>query len=409
MTDFYPEISIKERAGSPVNSFPAGNAPKVNGHIHTPYSFSAFQSMEQPFLMASRENISVLGINDFYTTDGYTEFAELAKKYRVFPLFNIEFMALHKEAQENGIRINDPQNPGRAYLSGKGLRYPVSMSRDSMDKIRNLQMESNRQTYAMVELLNRFLETTPLDIRMDAADIKKKLARNLLRERHIATAVRMAVFGAYGTDDLRMGAFTTLFMGKRPKSSLSDIASLENEIRNNLLKAGGPAFVPEDMKAFLSIEEIITLIRDAGGIPCYPVLLDDPDGNFTSFEADFNLLAESLKELGIYMIELIPGRNDCSILRRFTEFIHRQGFAITFGTEHNTPLLDPLTITCRGNIDPGEDINRISFRGSSVIAAHQYLLSKGMQGYPDGQFPSEEMLDELASLGKRVIEKFISA
>jgi hypothetical protein len=42
---------------------------EANGHIHTPYSFSAFTDLESLFSMANSENISLLGINDFYVTD----------------------------------------------------------------------------------------------------------------------------------------------------------------------------------------------------------------------------------------------------------------------------------------------------------------------------------------------------
>ncbi len=74
---------------------------KVNGHFHTPFSFSAFTEIEQVFKMARKENVRVLGINDFYTTDGYAEFSRLAGEYRIFPLYNIEFMSLQKDLQAN--------------------------------------------------------------------------------------------------------------------------------------------------------------------------------------------------------------------------------------------------------------------------------------------------------------------
>jgi hypothetical protein len=244
MTLFYPETNPDDAEYSIGAEHTPGVVLNVNGHIHTPYSFSAFESMEQPFRMAVNEQIHILGINDFYTTDGYEEFARLAEAHKVFPLFNIEFMALQKDAQVAGLRINDPQNPGRTYLSGKGLQFPVSMSPESADKVRNLQVESNRQTSAMVGLLNQFLETTGTGIHFEAVELQNRLARNLLRERHIATAVRIAVFELFPDEHARMDAFTRIFSGKSPKSALTDIASLENEIRNNLLKSGGPAFVP---------------------------------------------------------------------------------------------------------------------------------------------------------------------
>ena len=62
---------------------------KVNSHIHTPYSFSAFESIEQAFEMARSEGVRVLGINDFFVTDGYDEFGRTAGKYGIYPIFSI--------------------------------------------------------------------------------------------------------------------------------------------------------------------------------------------------------------------------------------------------------------------------------------------------------------------------------
>ena len=45
----------------------------VNAHLHTPYSFSAFESIDQALDMAAAEGVKVVGINDFYSTDGYKE------------------------------------------------------------------------------------------------------------------------------------------------------------------------------------------------------------------------------------------------------------------------------------------------------------------------------------------------
>jgi hypothetical protein len=393
--DFVPEISSGEYT-----------IPGINGHIHSPYSFSAFRNMEEPFEIAVKEGISVLGINDFYTTDGYAEFADLAKKYSIFPLFNIEFMALLKQQQENGIRINDPVNPGRTYLSGKGLTFPVKVSVQSREKLEILQNESNAQTYQMVEKLNGYLKSISSGLHFDAAEIQKRFARNLLRERHIATAIRTAVFEKENTPDAILNSLTRIFGNKAPKSSTNQIAYLENEIRNNLLKAGGPAYVPEDEKAFLSLEEVTGLIIDAGGIPCYPVLLDDAKGNFTDFEKDWPKMADLLMDKGIFMVELIPGRNDFAILKEFVSYFHHQGFPVTFGTEHNTPQLDPLTVTCRGGVPPDRELQEISYKGVSVIAAHQYLTARGYSGFPTGHFPALSELKELEELGMKVISAF---
>ncbi len=380
--------------------------PEVNGHIHTPHSFSAFSEIDLAFQMAQNEGVQVLGINDFYTTDGYPEFARLAKEFSVFPLFNIEFMALQNNLQEAGVRVNDPNNPGRTYFSGKGLRYPVKMSAGSEDKMAHLQKESNRQTYQMVEKLNAFLADNNIDLHFDAADLHSKLAKGLFRERHIAQAIRVAIFEKVSSPDGRKRLFEKIFSGNDLKSPLGNVAMVENEIRGNLLKAGGAAFVPEDPEAFLSLNEVIDLIVDAGGIPCYPVLLDDPKGNFTDYEADKEKLLQELTNNNVWSVELIPGRNDYEILKDFVTFFHKNNFVITFGTEHNTPQLDPLKVTCRGAHPLDKELQNINYEGAAVIAAHQYLVARGEEGYLAGGKAKTEDKEQYVNVGKAVIAYF---
>ncbi|NOR73947.1 MAG: hypothetical protein GQ525_02185 [Draconibacterium sp.] len=388
---------------------PEKDIPNINGHIHTPHSFSAFSEIKQAFEMAKTEGVSVLGINDFYTTDGYNEFAELAIKNKVFQIFNIEFMGLQNDLQEAGIRVNDPSNPGRTYFSGKGLCQPAKMSETSQQKITNLQKESNKQTYEMVEKLNIFLAKNGIKIKFDAADLQNRLAKNLFRERHIAQAIRIAVFEKETTDLGRAKLFNKIFSGKIVKSAIDDFAGIENEIRSNLLKTGGAAFVPEDPKAFLSLEEIIEIIIDAGGIPCYPVLLDFGDANFTDYEADKEQLLQTLKNKNICSIELIPGRNNFDILKDFVKYFNENGFIITFGTEHNTPKLDPIKISCGDGIDLDDELKQINYDGTAIIAAHQYLIAQGEEGYLKNGIAKTDDNEFYIDLGKAVIAKFLTA
>lgn len=406
LNSIYSGLYGKNELRNISGNFKSKAIPDINGHIHTPHSFSAFTTIEQAFQMAADEGVSVLGINDFYTTDGYDEFAEAAKKYRIFPLFNIEFMALQEKEQKAGIRVNDPNNPGRTYFSGKGLRYPVSMNESGRQIMKTIQEESNRQTREMVDKLNSLLGESNIDLKFDADVIKNDLAKNLLRERHIAKALRIAVYEKYLSDEDRLVCLEKIFSGKKVKSSLTDIAALENEIRGNLLKAGGAAFVPEDPKAFLSLNEVRDLIIDAGGIPCYPVLLDDVNGKFTDYEADKVKLMQSLLENEVCCIELIPGRNDFYILKDFVTYFHSHNFVITFGSEHNTPQLDPVKISCRGSMPLDRELKQINYEGAAVVAAHQYLVAKGEEGYLSGTRAKQEQLPELIELGKAVIAAF---
>jgi hypothetical protein len=382
---------------------------EANCHIHTPYSFSAFSDMDTIFKMAGNENIALLGINDFYVTDGYDAFNKGCQINSIFPLFNIEFIGLLKEEQQKGIRINDPNNPGRIYFSGKALDYPFHTGFMLKKQLKSVVKESQHQIRAMISKLNLLIEQENPSLKLSYETIKKEYAHDLVRERHIAKALRIMIIRKLSTPEEQLLFLEKLYGGKKTKTGFSDAASLENEIRSNLLKSGGAAFVAEDESTFLELKKIIRIIIKAGGIPCYPVLLDDPSGKCTEFETDREKLHMSLKSLGIECIELIPGRNDPGILKSFVEFFHSKGFIITFGTEHNTPEMIPLTVTSRGSVPLDDSLKKIAWEGACVLAAHQYLRADGRQGYvlPDGTHSAKQKRD-LVNLGQLVIEYFLN-
>ena len=381
----------------------------VNGHVHTPYSFSAFENIEDIFIKAREENIKVLGINDFYVADGYDDFFRLARQYRIFPLFNIEFIGLLEKEQQQNIRVNDPNNPGRTYFSGKGLRYPFAVGKKNEVRLRHVIRESQQQVVQMVEKLQPCLHAINAPFSIAFEEIKQSLAKELVRERHIAKMLRIKINDCFQGETEKKQFLTALYSGRESRADLHNPVSLEEELRGNLLKSGGIAFVPESPEAFLPLAELIEIIVDAGGIPCYPVLLDDKDGKCTEFEADFPGLHRRLRELNVGMIELIPGRNDIKMLKRFVEYFDNAGFVILFGTEHNSPSMIPLTISSRGKVPLDDKMLRISEQGCCLVAAHQYLSSKGYKSIVESVCRLEiNDKSELIALGRAVIEKFIN-
>jgi len=405
LNNFHPENDLLRWSEKLVDKRPL----KVNGHVHSPYSFSAFTDLEQMYKIATSENIKVLGINDFNTTDGYVEFFKLALKYKIFPLFNIEFMGMLADEQANGIRVNDPNNPGRTYFSGKGLRYPAQMDEKNRKILNSIVNESHDQVEEMINKLNDFLQQIGSDIRIGIDEIRKKWAKELVRERHIAKALRIKIFEEFSTDEKRAIFLEKLLGDKVPKSLIDDVPALEDEIRARLLKKGGVAYAKENNKAFPEIGKVIEIIVNAGGIPCYPVLLDDKYGNSTEYESDPGKLLEKLKEKKVYSIELIPGRNDFNKLKEFVLLFDKNGFVITLGTEHNTPAMEPVTVSCRNGKALDQELMSISYRGTCIIAAHQYFHAQGREGYirNDGTARTDEK-EYFEQLGDAVIRKFIN-
>lgn len=396
---------MKEKARYSVDGF-----REVNAHLHTPYSFSAFRDIAQIFTLAAEEGIDVLGINDFNTADGYDRFYDQALVHRKFPLFNIEMIGLMEEEQKRNRRVNDPDNPGRAYLCGKGLDYPFALIAPWSEKLLLLKEESQRQVKEMIDKSNRFFRGIGVDVSLDYDEIRTTLTKRLVRERHIARAIRIQLFKNTIDEKGRLSLFRKLYSGKEPSASINDEAAVENEIRTRLLKSGGAGFVEEDPSAFLPVADILSIIQQAGGFPCYPVLLDDQTGSFTEFESDWQKLLDALTRMNIGCIELIPARNDLKILNGFVHFFRQKHFVITFGTEHNTPRMAPLTVSARNQVPLNSELKRISWEGACVVAAHQFLRAKKERGFVAREGRArKDQLNSFVALGEKVIGYFFDS
>ncbi len=380
----------------------------VNAHIHTPYSFSAFKDIPEIFELAKNEDVRVLGINDFYSTDGYEQFNDLALKYKIFPLFNIEFIGVNLKDKEKGIRLNDPGNPGRVYLSGKGLCNPPKLDEPYFSQVKTIKEEIVKRVGQMTENINALFMEINSGIRISMDEILEKYAIDLVRERHVAKAVRVKVFEKYSTVAQRFDFFKLLYSGAEPSANLESNAEVENEIRNMLLKAGKKAFVEENSKAFLEVAVIKDIILNAGGIPTYPLLADNSKGEYTRFEQDKEVLLEELKTRNVHSIEFIPNRNDLYRLKDYAMFFWNNGYLVTFGTEHNAPDMIPMTVETRGNIPLDDELRELSYKGACVVAAHQHLVAKGEDGFVKANGDrSDNSLDYFVELGHTVINKFM--
>jgi hypothetical protein len=379
--------------------------PEVNAHLHTPYSFSAFNDIDDALDRAVAENVKVVGINDFYTTEGYEEWAKGCEKRKLYPLFGIELISLNKADQQAGLRVNDPANPGRTYLSGKGLAYPFRLSEPYISQLADVRRETNKQVEAMCSKLNDLLQEKNIAVSLDFEQIKNTLTKGSVRERHLAKALRIEVYEICVDDEVKIKSTFEQLFGKPLKSSVKNFADVENEIRGNLLKSGGAAFVPEDAKAFLPMQTVCDIILAAGGIPTYPFLADDANGNYTDFENDLERVAQQLTERGFHSVEFISTRNDVLLLEKYATYLHEQGFVVTLGSEHNTPTMEPVRLFARNHAPLTDKLLKINYEGACVIAAHQHLVKQGLSGYVNEKGEAERAKrEEFVELGRQLIE-----
>lgn len=379
----------------------------VNTHIHTPYSFSSFDSINQAVLMAKQQKISALGINDFNTTEGYAEFAAACEENGIYPLFNIEFISLNHEDKEKGLRWNDPINPGIIYLCGKGLNYPFMLSNDSKNMISSMWKGTQDRIWKMLGLLNDLMKSRNIDITLNYNQIRNLYAKNSVRERHVAKGLHLSILQKWPNPDDSITIFRHLFDDPSFTADPTDMVFMQNEIRNRLLKAGKKAYVDENYTAFLNPSQTRNIILEAGGIPCYPMLADDQSSN-SDYEKDISSLAIKLHEMEIFAVEFLPYRTSFDLLKKCALFLYNQGFCVTFGTEHNTPELLSLVPTARNNVPFDSELSQIAYEGACIIAAHQAKHRLNRPGFVDNQGKRiyyGNQLKEFIRIGEETIRK----
>jgi hypothetical protein len=292
--------------------------------------------------MAVKENVKVLGINDFCSTGGHLEFQKNCLNNNIYPLLNIEYLAFDQDLSDQNIRINDPVNAGRMYLVGKGLKNNLSGRYSSIFfELRNAQKELAKKIILKV---NEFFDSKGEKNKIDYEEIQLKIAKDFIGERHIAKAIK---------DNFNVGTMT------------------ETEIRNKFLKKNGIAYIKEPSDIFLNIFDCIEMIRNAGGVPCYPVLFDNKNGEFTEYEKDLNQLYKNLKKLDIKHLDIFPDRNNINNVYRIVSFFKQKGFHILFGTEHNTEEIKPITVKTQNKEKLENTIISTAYDGCCSIASHQ--------------------------------------
>ena len=405
MVDFWSIFPAKNELLNWYSINGKGTIYPVNAHLHTPYSFSAFSGITQALNMGVAEGVKVMGINDFYTTDGYRVWAAECAARGIFPLFNIEYISLNKADQLAGLKVNDPGNPGRTYLSGKGLSFPPVMGEPFASALTSVRSESNKHVAGMCSKLNEILPVAEAGFILDFDTIKKEMTKGMVRERHLAKAIRENADKFFTSAEEKKAFYARLFGGKNLMSDLNAPASIENELRNNLLKAGGPAFIPEPAEAFLESDMVCKMILNQGGIPTYPFLADDANGNFTPFEESKEKAAKILKERNIWSIELITTRNSLAVLEEYVQYFHNEGFVVTLGSEHNTPTMEPVELFARKKTELSPILKEINYKGACVVAAHQYLSATKGVGYLDAKGnPKVDQRDTFIAIGMALIE-----
>jgi hypothetical protein len=351
-----------------------GERPRrgTNSHIHTNESFSVFRSPSEAVWQAAREGVAVLGINDHYTIAGYEEFSRACEIAGIAATFSLEALAMDRAAEADGLLLNDPDNPGRVYLCGKGVtKIPAdsSAAMQSLARMRTALEQRNRRMTAKVTQIFRE--------RLDAEGptweaVRALTPRGNITERHVAWAALVRLRALAAEREAPLAEIIEPCCVATPPAGADD-AALQIFVRAKLLKAGAPCYVPEFKEAFVSSVELREIFLAFGAIPTYPVL-----GNpVTSGERDIEALLDRLEAAAFYAIEVIPHRNTRERLAEIISAARHRWWPVFNGTEHNTPearpLLDPFAL------DP--EFEPWFRQSTAVLLGHQRLVGRGEEGF----------------------------
>ena len=396
-------------AGTRAGTF---SRPLVNTHVHLPPNFSAFETAEDAVRTAAAEGIRVMGASNFHDQRIYARFADQARAAGIVPLFGLEFISMDEGLLEAGTRINDPANPGRVYLCGKGvdpfapptemaLRLAAEARRTDVDRMR-LMVDRLRECFAAAGLATVITDDSIAEEVAELAGVPRDWV--VLQERHVARAFQEAVFLVAAPG--RRASLLSRAFGGPSAVAVEDPVAVQGEIRSRLMKAGRPAFVAESPVSFA---DAYRLVLEADGIPCYPTLADGVDP-ICPWETPATGLATRVLARGIHAAELIPIRNTPAVVDEYAEAFRSAGIIVTAGTEHNTPDRIPLEPRCVDGSLPSETARDIFWEGTCVIAAHQHLRSQDRAGFvdrngiPNPGFPdAEARIRWFAALGAELI------
>lgn len=389
--------------------------PRFNSHIHLPPNFSAFDNVAQAVLLADEQNVRIVGLSNYYDYSVYNEFTALAAPHGIFPIFGLEVISLVDELVAAGVKINDPGNPGRMYICGKGITKFASPSSRAAELLAAIRSRDEARMAEMTAKVAELFAAASVDTKLTAPDIITRVMKRhcvereriTLQERHVAQGFQEVFFEMIPDAGKRRKFMQKLF-GAESKSA-TDAVGVQGEIRSHLMKAGKPAFVTE---TFLKFPQAHELILALGGIPCYPTLADGVNP-ICEYENPAGKLVENLRSNGLHMAELIPIRNTPEVLTKYVKTLRAAGIVVVGGTEHNTLDLIGLEPTCIGKAAVPEDIKDIFFEGACVAAGHQFLTAHGEVGFvdvngtPNTQYDSpEERIEAMAKLGATVIDRY---
>ena len=123
----------------------------------------------------------MLGVSNYYDFTVYAEFATRARQAGIFGLFGLEIIALVDELVAKGIRINDPGNPGKMYICGKGISRFEQLTERADELIKTSRQNDEKRMAEMIVRLDEVFTSCGLETQLDTEAIVKGIVLSFSR------------------------------------------------------------------------------------------------------------------------------------------------------------------------------------------------------------------------------------
>jgi len=335
----------------------------INLHVHTSESFSVFQSPTEAVWHAYCEDILYFGINDHYTIAGHPEFRDACAAAGIRAGFSIEAIAMDEKALKKNRRYNDPDNPGRMYLIGKGVIR--DLKRESRSHLTAMQDAIRMRNRRIVEKLNGYAGRRGILLELTYTDAELLTPNGNTTERHVVQAMCDRIAERYPDIEKRRVVYEHLIDYPVDDKTVIDSAEIQTLVRARLVKSGCPCYVEEDEKAFTTVENLVMMYRAYGSVPTYP-LMGNP---ITEEEEDLGQLVRKMLDIGLFAFDIIDYRTEVRRAGEVIDTASRYGLPVFIGTEHNTKTMLPLV----GPVAGAPDYYDYFLRSANFLLGHQLL------------------------------------
>jgi hypothetical protein len=348
----------------------------VNLHYHTFFSYNA-EGLSPSHIAwrARRAGLGVAGIVDFDVLDGMEEFLEAGRVLALRTCVGIETRVFFAEYADEV--VNSPGEPGICYHVGMGLTG-TDLDRTSDRFLADLRATAARRNRQLIERVNPHLAPVELDYEEDVLPLTPS---GNATERHICLAYAQKAQSRF-SEERSLAEFWSGKLGvDTTEIDLPEGSDLQQAIRAQLMKRGGPGYVQPDAGSFPTMKDMNHFIAEAGGIPTYAWLDGMSDG-----ERDSGRLMDTVESQGAEALNIIPDRNytpgkeDTRLtkLREIVAVAEEREMPVFVGTEMNSPGQKFADDFDSGELKP---LMPAFMRGAHIAYGHTVLQRAAGLGY----------------------------